>query len=78
MTLRGGPRDSVEGVTSVVADLEDVEDMNAEGPARRGRSADAGLAGEKGVQVSFGGDGGCGEKAHLAAPLRRRNVLLRA
>ena len=31
-------------MTSVVADFDAVDEMNAEGPARRGKQADAGLA----------------------------------
>ena len=44
MTLSGGPCASLDGVTSVVADFDAVEEMNAEGPARLGKQADAGLA----------------------------------
>ena len=44
--LNGGPWASCEGVTSVLADFVDVEEMYAEGPARReGISADVGLTG---------------------------------
>ena len=38
-------------MTSVVADFDAVEEMNAEGPARMGKKADAGLA-EKRYRVS--------------------------
>lgn len=44
MTLRGGPCASRDGVTSVVADFDAVDEMNADGPARKGKKADAGLA----------------------------------
>ena len=44
MTLRGGPCASCEGVISVVADFDAVEEMNADGPARKGKQAEAGLA----------------------------------
>ena len=44
MTLSGGPCASRDGVTSVVADFDAVDERNAEGPARKGRIADAGLA----------------------------------
>lgn len=45
MTLRGGPSACCLGVTSVVADLVDVEEIKADGPARRvGRRADVGFA----------------------------------
>ena len=47
MTLSGGPCASRDGVTSVVADFDAVEEMNADEPARKGRSADAGLAVDK-------------------------------
>ena len=47
MTLSGGPCASRDGVTSVVADFDAVEEMNADGPARKGRRVDAGLAVEK-------------------------------
>lgn len=44
MTLSGGPCASRDGVTSVVADFDAVDEMNAEGPARKGKQADTGLA----------------------------------
>ena len=47
MTLSGGPCTSRDGVTSVVADFDAVEEMNADGPARNGRRVEAGLAVEK-------------------------------
>lgn len=43
VTLSGGPCASRDGVTSVVEDLDDVEEMNADGPARKGRRAVVGL-----------------------------------
>ena len=47
MTLSGGPCASRDGVTSVVAGFDAVEEMNADGPARRGKQTNAGLAVEK-------------------------------
>ena len=47
MTLSGGPCASRDGVTSVVADFEDVDEIKADGPARKGRRAVVGLAGRK-------------------------------
>ena len=47
MTLSGGPCASRDGVTSVVADFDAVEEMNADGPARNARRVEAGLAVEK-------------------------------
>ena len=47
MTLSGGPCASLDGVTSVVADFDAVDEINAEGPARKGKQADAGLAVKK-------------------------------
>lgn len=44
MTLSGGLCASRDGVTSVVADFDAVEEMNADGPARNGKRAEAGLA----------------------------------
>jgi hypothetical protein len=58
VTLRGGPLASCWGVNAV-AGFVDVEDMNAEGAARRGMSAVIGFAG---CGLDFGGEGGdcCG------------------
>ena len=59
----------------MVADLEDVEEMRAEGPARRvgRRAADIGFAGS-GVSIKWlytvNGNG----EAHLEAPARRLSV----
>lgn len=47
MTLRGGPCASLDGVTSAVADFDAVDEINAEGPARKGKQADAGFAVQK-------------------------------
>ena len=47
MTLRGGPCPSLDGVTSAVADFDAVDEINAEGPARKGKQADAGFAVQK-------------------------------
>lgn len=44
VTLSGGPRASCDGVTSVVADLVDVDEMKADVPLRNGISAEEGLA----------------------------------
>lgn len=56
VTLNGGPCASCEGVTSVLADLVDVEEMNAEGPVRReGMRADVGLTG--GMSIHGGNRG---------------------
>lgn len=44
VTLSGGPSAFCDGVTCVVADLEAVEEMNADGPARKGRRAVVGFA----------------------------------
>ena len=44
MTLSGGPCASRDGVTSVVADFDAVDEINADGPARKGRRADDGFA----------------------------------
>ena len=43
MTLSGGPCASWDGVTSVVADFEAVDEMNADGLGRKAKLADAGL-----------------------------------
>ena len=44
VAVSGGPSAFCDGVTCVVADLDDVEEMNAVGPARKGRRAVMGLA----------------------------------
>ena len=45
--LSGGPCASRDGVTSVVADFDAVDEINADGPARKGKQADADLAVKK-------------------------------
>lgn len=67
MTLSGGPCASRDGVTSVVVDFDAVEDMNASGPARKGRKADAGLAIKKHRSVA-GGNRERLRRAYLAEP----------
>lgn len=47
MTLSGGPCASLDGVTSAVADLDAVDEINADGPARKGKQIDAGFAVQK-------------------------------
>ena len=47
VTLSGGPCASRDGVTSVVVDLDAVEDINADGVGRKAKLADAGLAVKK-------------------------------
>lgn len=54
MTLSGGPCASRDGVTSVAADFDAVDEMNADGPARKGRMAAAGLAVKKHGSVAGG------------------------
>ena len=44
MTLSGGPSASRDGVTSVEADFDAVDEIKADGAARKGKHADAGLA----------------------------------
>lgn len=44
VTLSGGPSAFWDGVTCVVAAFDDVEEMNADGPARKARRAVVGLA----------------------------------
>lgn len=67
MTLSGGPCASCDGVTSVVADFDAVDDIDANGPERKGRMADAGLAVNH-RSVEGGNDGW--EKGYLAEPWR--------
>lgn len=67
MTLRGGPCASRDGVTSVVADFDAVDEMNADGPARKGKKADAGLAVKKHGSVAGGNHEGL-RRAYLAGP----------
>ena len=67
MTLSGGPCASRDGVTSVVADFDAVDEINAEGPARKGKQADAGLAID---EVSCSGGRESLRRAYLAEPLR--------
>lgn len=55
-------------MTSVVADFDAVDEINADGPARKGRKADAGLAvGKKNRSVACG-NWGCLRRAHLVRP----------
>ena len=56
MTLSGGPCASRDDVTSVVADFDAVDEMNADGPARKGKRADAGLAVKKHWSAAGGND----------------------
>ena len=44
VTLRGGPSASRDGVISVLADFDAVDEMNADGDARKGKQVDTGLA----------------------------------
>ena len=44
MTLRGGPCASWDGVTSLVAHFDAVEDIKADGLVRKAKVADGGLA----------------------------------
>ena len=67
MTLSGGPCASRDGVTSVLAEFDAVEEMNADGPARKGEKADAGLTVKKYGSVA-GGNHESLWKAHLAGP----------
>ena len=67
MTLSGGPWASRDGVTSVVADFDAVDDIDANGPARKGRKADAGLAIKK-LRSVADGNRKCFRKAYLAEP----------
>lgn len=67
MTLSGGPCASRDGVTSVVADFDAVDDINANGPARKGRRAVAGLAIKKHRSVAGGNCKGL-SRAYLAEP----------
>lgn len=56
-------------MTSVVADFDAVEEMNAEGPARVGKQANAGLA-EKKYSVSCRWQSQKQPEAYLAGPSR--------
>lgn len=67
MTLSGGPCASRDGVTSVVADFDVVDDIDANGPARKGRRADAGLAMKKHRSVAGGNRKGL-RRAYLVEP----------
>ncbi len=67
MTLSGGPCASRDGVTSVVADFDAVDEINADGPARKGRRADDGFAIKKHELVAGGNLEGLG-RAHLVGP----------
>ena len=64
VTLSGGPRASCVGVTSV-ADFEDVDEIKADGPARKGRRAAVGLAGRE-DKLDTGGNIGHGKASYLA------------
>lgn len=64
MAVSGGPWPCCDGVTSaVVADFDDVEEINADGPARKQRREVAGLA-KCSVSVG-GGDMRCMKVADL-------------
>lgn len=67
MTLSGGPCASRDGVTSVVADFDAVDDIDANEPARKGRKEDAGLAIKKHMSVAGGNCQGL-SRAYLAEP----------
>lgn len=54
MTPSGGPCASSDGVTSVVVNFDAVDEMNADGPARKVKRADAGLAVKKYGSVAGG------------------------
>lgn len=79
VTLSGGPRASCDGVTSVVADFDDVDEMNAEGPARKGRRAVVGLAAGKSVNClwqKLGIVGGIPRRAKEAADLVVDSIVI--
>lgn len=67
MTLSGGPCASRDGVTSVLVDFDAVDEMNADGLARRERKADAGLTVKKQGSVAGGNDEGL-RRVYLAGP----------
>lgn len=67
MTLSGGPCASRDDVTSVVADFDAVDEINADGPARKGKRADAGLAVKKHGSVA-GGNHERVQGTYLAGP----------
>ncbi len=67
MTLRGGPCASRDGVTSVVADFDAVEEMKADGLARKAKQVDAGLA-VRSMRSAAGGNCGSMGRAYLAEP----------
>ena len=72
VTLSGGPCASCAGVTSV-ADFEDVDEIKADGPARKGRRAAVGLAGRE-DKLDTGGNVGS-RKASYLAMLKRLRIL---
>ena len=69
VTLSGGPCASRDGVTSVVADFDDVDEIKADGPARKGRRAAVGLAGREDT-LDTGGNMGSRKASYLAMPKR--------
>ena len=56
-------------MTSVVADFEDVDEIKADGPARKGRRAAVGLAGREDT-LDTGGNTGSRKASYLAMPKR--------
>lgn len=69
VTLSGGPCASRDGVTSVVADFEDVDEIKADGLARKGRRAVVGLAAREDT-LDIGGNSGSKTASYLARPKR--------
>ena len=64
--LSGGPCAFCDGVTSV-ADFADVDEMNADGPARKGRRAAVGLAARITKSVASGKTRGSGKHVPRSA-----------
>ena len=79
--MSGGPSAFCDGVTCVVADFDDVEEMNADGPARKGRSAVVCLAVTIIWSVCGGkprlGYGNVPRRANEAADLVDESIVMR-